>query len=511
MTSARIFTVTFAFFLAACGGGGSPKKPDGPDAPNRHAVSVTVTGSGSVSSAPAGVSCGQDCTESFESGTAVTLTAAPMSGHVLQAWSGACAGSSLSCTISVTTAQQVTATFVQSSPPSDTQAPSPPAGLSAQASSDRVSLSWMSSTDNVGVSAYEIFRDGSETPLGQSVVPTYIDTSVSANVTYSYRVRALDAAGNQSGFSNTVSVTVGNPSGGIAPGWQVTAANTGLTPHGLNCDSLPVYAGSAKPASGTTISGKLIRTTLDLSAGNITIERSCIRPTTIGRGTSVVVTTDFNSCNGDRCAVTPAMVAIRDSEIDGSLLGTEAVAKSCAFLGVGSLERNYIHDVGSGICFMNTGDQLNAIAIGNYVHRLRSYGDPAGDGSHNESFTIRDFVTTANPNRRARVLGNRFDSSSGNDSGALFIQTYAGNIDMLQIEANLLEGGGYQLVLEAHSGNVYGRNMRAVNNRFSGSGYGPAYVDGKGLNYGWLEWRDNYINDPTQPANKGRLIPDPSP
>ena len=45
----------------------------------------------------------------------------------------------------------------------------------------------------------------------------------------------------------------------------------------------------------------------------------------------------------------------------------------------------------------------------------------------------------------------------------------------------LVEGGGYQLILESGFGNEYGRAMSAINNRFSGTGYGAGYVDGKGL------------------------------
>ena len=46
-------------------------------------------------------------------------------------------------------------------PPLDTEDPTTPQGLKAKASSNRVDLSWRASTDNVGVAAYEIFRNGS--------------------------------------------------------------------------------------------------------------------------------------------------------------------------------------------------------------------------------------------------------------------------------------------------------------------------------------------------------------
>lgn len=140
------------------------------------------------------------------------------------------------------------------------------------------------------------------------------------------------------------------------------------------------------------------------------------------------------------------------------------------------------------------------------MHNLRAYGDPATTGSHNESFTIRDFPTAANPNRRLTVINNRFDSSSGSDTGALFIQTLGDDIGHVTVQGNLLEGYGYQLVLEAGHGNIYGQNMRANNNRFSGTGYGAGYVDDKGLGYGWAEFNSNYLNDPAAADNQGAAV-----
>lgn len=76
----------------------------------RYALGVSVTGNGSVTSAPAGISCGTDCSESYAAGTSVTLTAAPASGQTFNGWGGACAGQG-TCTVSMTQARNVTATF----------------------------------------------------------------------------------------------------------------------------------------------------------------------------------------------------------------------------------------------------------------------------------------------------------------------------------------------------------------------------------------------------------------
>jgi hypothetical protein len=51
-------------------------------------VSTTGTGSGTVTSSPSGISCGADCSESYASGTSVTLTATPAAGSTFAGWSG---------------------------------------------------------------------------------------------------------------------------------------------------------------------------------------------------------------------------------------------------------------------------------------------------------------------------------------------------------------------------------------------------------------------------------------
>jgi hypothetical protein len=112
---------------------------------------------------------------------------------------------------------------------SDITAPTQPTNLSATAqSSGQINLSWTASTDPVipgqttsGVTGYRAERcQGSTcnnfaqiaTPSGTS----YSDTGLTANITYRYRVRATDAAGNPSNYSTTESATTESaPSGGV--------------------------------------------------------------------------------------------------------------------------------------------------------------------------------------------------------------------------------------------------------------------------------------------------------
>ena len=115
----------------------------------------------------------------------------------------------------------------------DVTPPSVPANVTATVvSSTQTTLDWTTSTDNVGVSSYRIYRDG--TFLKSSTVKPVQDSGLTANTAYSYRVSAVDAAGNESAQSTAASVTTPAP------------------------DTTPPSASMTAPASGTTVSGKTV-------------------------------------------------------------------------------------------------------------------------------------------------------------------------------------------------------------------------------------------------------------
>jgi hypothetical protein len=80
-------------------------------------VGKTGSGSGTVTSSPAGISCGNDCSETYASGAEpdVVLTATPAAGSVFTSWSGDCSGSSPGFSITVNTDKSCTAGFESSS------------------------------------------------------------------------------------------------------------------------------------------------------------------------------------------------------------------------------------------------------------------------------------------------------------------------------------------------------------------------------------------------------------
>ena len=105
----------------------------------------------------------------------------------------------------------------------DTALPSAPANLVAAANSPaQVDLAWNSSTDNVSVTGYLIERcvgNGCTAfaQVAMTTVASYSDSGRLSNTSYGYRVRATDAAGNLSSYSNVSRVTTPKGSDQTAP------------------------------------------------------------------------------------------------------------------------------------------------------------------------------------------------------------------------------------------------------------------------------------------------------
>ncbi|TDE56285.1 PHB depolymerase family esterase [Nonomuraea mesophila] len=118
-------------------------------------------------------------------------------------------------------------TFTTTSTGGDTTPPTAPAGLTASGTTATgTSLTWTASTDDTGVTGYDILRapgasGGTFTQAGTSATTSFTDTGLTANTTYRYQVRARDAAGNVSPVSGTVQITT---QGGTTGGCSATAA-----------------------------------------------------------------------------------------------------------------------------------------------------------------------------------------------------------------------------------------------------------------------------------------------
>lgn len=137
----------------------------------------------------------------------------------------------------------------------DTTAPSVPSGLTASAGDGQVGLSWSASTDNVGVTGYRVYRNGSL--VATTTTTSYTDTGLTNGTSYSYTVSAIDAAGNASAQSAPVSATPAGLVAGSSSGYYVSTSGSDANPGTQSAPWRTIgKAASAAPAgSSVTILG----------------------------------------------------------------------------------------------------------------------------------------------------------------------------------------------------------------------------------------------------------------
>src|SRR5712672_644241 len=139
-------------------------------------------------------------------------------------------------------------------PPTDSTAPTAPTNLVATASSGtQVGISWTASSDHVGVTGYMVERctgNGCATfvQIATTAVASYADSGLLNNTSYGYRVRATDAKGNLSSYSNVSYVN---------------------TPKGANSDTTPPTAPTSLAAAAT--SSTQVNLTWGASTDNVAV------------------------------------------------------------------------------------------------------------------------------------------------------------------------------------------------------------------------------------------------
>jgi chitodextrinase len=112
----------------------------------------------------------------------------------------------------------------------DTTAPTAPSGLSASAvTATGVTLSWSASTDDVGVTAYDVYAGSSIVATVGGSTTTATVSNLSPGTGYSFTVKARDAAGNVSPASAPVSVTTASGSGGGSGSCTPVAGSGAIT------------------------------------------------------------------------------------------------------------------------------------------------------------------------------------------------------------------------------------------------------------------------------------------
>ena len=202
----------------------------------------------------------------------------------------------------------------------DTIAPTA-ATLSASGTTQTTTnLSWSGATDNVAVTGYDVYRG--TTLLTTTASTTYAATGLTASTTYSFTVRAKDAAGNVSADSNSVSVTtlapVADTTAPTAPTLSAsgtTATTTNLSWSGatdnIGVSGYDVYRGSTLLGSTTTattfaVNGLTASTVYTFyvqakdAAGNVSVASNVVSVTTSVTPTVTYCTSAATNTNDER-------------------------------------------------------------------------------------------------------------------------------------------------------------------------------------------------------------------
>jgi len=148
----------------------------------------------------------------------------------------------------------------------DTTPPSAPGNLKGTAGSTKNVLTWTAATDNIGVSAYDVYRNGTYLATVPSSVTSYTDKTATAGTGYTYQVAARDLAGNATRASVNVNGGPTDTTPPTAPGsltataasattialtWQASTDNVDVTGYTINRDGTPVASVNGSTTSYT--------------------------------------------------------------------------------------------------------------------------------------------------------------------------------------------------------------------------------------------------------------------
>jgi glucose/arabinose dehydrogenase/PKD repeat protein len=194
----------------------------------------------------------------------------------------------------------------------DTVAPSAPTGLKATpASPTQINLSWTASTDNVGVTGYQVFRNG--TLIATTTTNSYSNTGLTPNTSYSYSTKALDAAGNVSASSGAVSATT--------PGGDATAPTVSLTaPTGSTVSGTVTVSATASDNVG--VSGvQFLLDGANLGAEDATSPYSISWNTTNVSNGSHTLNARARDAAGNSALSAPLTVNVSNAQVTGIVAG----------------------------------------------------------------------------------------------------------------------------------------------------------------------------------------------
>ena len=320
-SGSRFALLALVSFIVACGEVGSAPPDaavdaavdaaiDAPiDAPPAFALTVASAGDGggTVTSSPAGIACGADCTEDYPQGTTVTLTAAAAIGSTFVGWAGAGCGGTGTCTITITAATSVTAMFALNNAVVVTLAgtgagtvASSPAGIDcgsdcAEAYPPGTTVTLTATPD--ATSTFAGWSGGGCTGTGTCVVTT--NTAVGVVATFTRTLYTLTVARAGNGTGTITSTPAGITCGTDCTEDYVTATMVTLTAAPAAGSSFTGWSGGGCTGVGACSVTLAAATTV---TATFTLTQHTLVVTRAGAGTGTVTSSPAGITCGADCS-----------------------------------------------------------------------------------------------------------------------------------------------------------------------------------------------------------------
>ncbi len=249
----------------------------------------------------------------------------------------------------------------------DVTPPSAPTNLVATLAGDDVALSWTASTDNVGVVAYVIERDGAD--IATSTTTSYLDPDRPPSATHRYVVYAEDAAGNRSVGSNIVTITIPG-----TPDTQPPTAPTNLKATVAGNDVTLTWGASSDNIGVTSYVGK--RSGVDIA----TVTGLTYLDIDVAAGVTHTYTVHAKDAAGNQSAPSNSVpVFIGDTTLP--TVSIDAPADSATVTGTVTVEMSAGDDVGvSSVALKLDGATIATLSTPPYHHEWDT--TTSSDGAH---------------------------------------------------------------------------------------------------------------------------------
>jgi len=425
-----IASIAVIVALSACGGGGGGSNATTPPVVESAALAVSTSNGGTIVSTPSGISCGTNCSVSYDTGTVVTLTATPATGYSFYGWSGACTGTTATCAVTMSTTKSVAASFTAAAevqqetltvtPNTQGTFTSSPSGINCGSSCSADYSSGTVVTLTEAPSAGYTFTGWSGACSGTaSTCAVTMSSAQSVSATYAatvvnYTLSVTDAGTGQGTVTSSVggiSCATGTCSASILSGTSVTLTATPGTDYGFTgwtgaCSgtalTCTVSMSAAQSVTASFFPYTLSVTDAGTGSGTVTSNPSGISCSAgtcsalFAQNASVVLTASpstgsvftgwSGACSGSTTTCTVALSAAKTVTAtfgpatvasSGTCANTAGTSTALATIVSNASDAYTTNTVLNGACPTDTAyGQVNGICYGSYAVQVNAYGKP---------------------------------------------------------------------------------------------------------------------------------------